>query len=98
MSVFSTVEMAPRDPILGQSEQFNLDPRPVKANPGVGLSFDDAGRLPLLGCVQAAEKAMLSPPSTRGYMPIDGIAPYDNAIKALVFVAHSEPLQSPHLA
>ncbi|MCW5232506.1 amino acid aminotransferase [Verminephrobacter eiseniae] len=98
MSVFSTVEMAPRDPILGQSEQFNLDTRPVKANLGVGVYFDDAGRLPLLACVQAAEKAMLSAPSTRGYLPIDGIAAYDNAVKALVFGADSEPVQSARVA
>ncbi|MCW5237058.1 amino acid aminotransferase [Verminephrobacter eiseniae] len=98
MSVFSTVEMAPRDPILGQSEQFNLDTRPVKVNLGVGVYFDDAGRLPLLACVRAAEKAILSAPSTRGYLPIDGIAAYDNAVKALVFGADSEPVQSARVA
>ena len=33
-SLFSTVEMAPRDPILGLNEQFNADPNPAKVNLG----------------------------------------------------------------
>ena len=94
MSLFSAVEMAPRDPILGLNEQFNADTRPTKVNLGVGVYFDDNGKLPLLQCVQAAEKAMMEKPSARGYLPIDGIAAYDNAVKALVFGADSEPVQS----
>src|SRR6218665_1716520 len=98
MSVFSTVEMAPRDPILGQSEQFNLDTRPVKANLGGGGYFDDAGRPPLLAWVQAAQRPMLSAPGPRGYLPRDGSAASDNAVKALVFGAGSEPVQSARVA
>ena len=55
MSMFSAVEMAPRDPILGLNEQFNADTNPAKVNLGVGVYFDDNGKLPLLQCVQAAE-------------------------------------------
>src|SRR2546429_4391124 len=43
-------------------------------NLGVGVYFDDNGKLPLLECVQAAEKAMMDKPTARGYLPIDGIA------------------------
>jgi len=98
MSLFSAVEMAPRDPILGLNEQFNADPNPNKVNLGVGVYFDDQGKLPLLHCVQAAEKAMMDKPSARGYLPIDGIAAYDSAVKGLVFGAHSEPVQSGRVA
>jgi uncharacterized OB-fold protein len=49
MSLFSAVEMAPRDPILGLNEQFNADTNPAKVNLGVGVYFDDNGKLPLLG-------------------------------------------------
>jgi aromatic-amino-acid transaminase len=56
--------------------------------------FDDNGKLPLLECVQAAEKTMMSHPSARGYLPIDGIAAYDTAVKHLVFGADSEPVTS----
>ncbi|MHB8948098.1 MAG: amino acid aminotransferase [Rhodoferax sp.] len=98
MSLFSAVEMAPRDPILGLNEQFNADTNPAKVNLGVGVYFDDNGKLPLLACVLAAEKAMMDAPKPHGYLPIDGIAAYDAAVKALVFGADSEPVTSGRVA
>ncbi len=98
MSLFSSVEMAPRDPILGLNEQFNADTNPNKVNLGVGVYFDDNGKLPLLQCVQAAEKTMMEKPTARGYLPIDGIVAYDAAVKALVFGAQSEPVTSGRVA
>nr|WP_295781166.1 amino acid aminotransferase [Rhodoferax sp.] len=98
MSLFSSVEMAPRDPILGLNEQFNADTNPAKVNLGVGVYFDDNGKLPLLQCVQAAEKTMMEKPTARGYLPIDGIVAYDNAVKGLVFGADSEPVTSGRVA
>jgi aromatic-amino-acid transaminase len=94
MSLFSAVEMAPRDPILGLNEQFNADTNPAKVNLGVGVYFDDNGKLPLLQCVQAAEKTMMDKPTARGYLPIDGIVAYDAAVKSLVFGVNSEPVTS----
>ena len=94
MSLFSAVEMAPRDPILGLNEQFNADTNPKKVNLGVGVYYDDNGKLPLLECVQTAEKAMMASPTARGYLPIDGIVAYDNAVKALVFGAESDVVKS----
>ena len=98
MSLFTAVEMAPRDPILGLNEQFNADPNPAKVNLGVGVYFDDNGKLPLLACVRAAEHAMMEAPTARGYLPIDGIAAYDAAVKGLVFGADSEPVKSGRVA
>jgi len=98
MSLFTAVEMAPRDPILGLNEQFAADTNPNKVNLGVGVYFDDNGKLPLLECVQSAEKAMMDKPSARGYLPIDGIAAYDAAVKSLVFGADSEPVTSGRVA
>ena len=98
MSMFSAVEMAPRDPILGLNEQFAADTNPHKVNLGVGVYYDDNGKLPLLQCVQLAEKAMMDKPAARGYLPIDGIAAYDSAVKNLVFGAESEPVKSGRVA
>jgi aromatic-amino-acid transaminase len=98
MSLFTAVEMAPRDPILGLNEQFAADTNPNKVNLGVGVYFDDNGKLPLLECVQSAEKAMMDKPTARGYLPIDGIAAYDAAVKSLVFGADSEPVSSGRIA
>ena len=98
MSLFTAVEMAPRDPILGFNEQFNADANPHKVNLGVGVYYDDEGKLPLLKCVQEAEKQMMEAPKARGYLPIDGIPAYDSAVKSLVFGAESEPVKSARVA
>ncbi|KQW36249.1 amino acid aminotransferase [Rhizobacter sp. Root404] len=97
-TLFAAVEMAPRDPILGLNEQFNADPNPAKVNLGVGVYFDDNGKLPLLECVQAAEKMMMEAPKARGYLPIDGIAAYDKAVQGLVFGADSEAVKAGRIA
>jgi len=81
MSLFSAVTMAPRDPILGLNEQFAADPNPHKVNLGVGVYFDDDGKLPLLQCVQSAEAALMAQPTPRGYLPIDGIPAYNAGVK-----------------
>lgn len=86
-SLFAAVEMAPRDPILGLNEQFNADPNPNKVNLGVGVYYDENGKLPLLACVAAAEKQLVEAAKPRGYLPIDGIAAYDKAVQGLVFGA-----------
>jgi aromatic-amino-acid transaminase len=97
-SLFSTLELAPRDPILGLNEQFNADPNPAKVNLGVGVYFDDKGKLPLLECVQQAEKMMMEAPKARGYLPIDGIAAYDKAVQGLVFGPDSAVLKDGRVA
>jgi aromatic-amino-acid transaminase len=97
-SLFADVVTAPRDPILGLNEQFNADPNPAKVNLGVGVYFDDAGKLPLLKCVSEAEKLIFQTAKPRGYLPIDGIAAYDQAVKGLVFGADSEVVRSGRVA
>ena len=98
MSLFAAVAMAPRDPILGLNEQFNADSNPNKVNLGVGVYYDDNGKLPLLACVAAAEAQMQAAPKPRGYLPIDGIAAYDTAVQGLVFGADSEVLKNKRVA
>ncbi len=98
MSLFSAVEMAPRDPILGLNEQFAADKSPHKVNLGVGVYFNEDGKLPLLDCVLQAEKTLMAKPVARGYLPIDGIAAYDTAVKALVFGSDSDAVKSGRVA
>lgn len=93
-SLFCAVVLAPRDPILGLTEQFNADPNPAKVNLGVGVYFDDAGKLPLLQCVREAEKMMMEAPKARGYLPIDGTTAYDKAVQGLVFGADSPAVEA----
>ncbi|AKU24550.1 amino acid aminotransferase [Massilia sp. NR 4-1] len=92
-SVFSAIEMAPRDPILGITEAFNADTNPAKINLGVGVYYDDNGKVPLLACVQKAEHLLIEQPTPRTYLPIEGLAAYDKAVQELVFGADSAVVQ-----
>ncbi|TWO67743.1 aspartate/tyrosine/aromatic aminotransferase [Caenimonas sedimenti] len=98
MSLFSAVEKAPNDPILGLNDQFGADENPRKVNLSVGVYYDETGKLPLLECVQRAERQMADAPKARGYLPIDGIAAYDSAVKNLVFGAGSDAVNSGRVA
>jgi len=89
MSLFSAVEMAPRDPILGLNEAFNADTRTDKVNLGVGVYCNEEGRIPLLRAVIEAETIRAAEHASRGYLPIDGIQAYDQAVQKLLFGADS---------
>ncbi|MBP5948425.1 amino acid aminotransferase [Pseudomonas iridis] len=93
MSLFSAVEMAPRDPILGLNEAFNADTRTTKVNLGVGVYCNEEGRIPLLRAVIEAETIRVAQHASRGYLPIDGIAAYDQAVQKLLF-GNDSPLIS----
>lgn len=88
-SLFSAIEMAPRDPILGVTEAYNADQNPAKTNLGVGVYYDDNGKVPLLECVKKAEAELAAKLAPRTYLPIDGLATYDRAVQELVFGAGS---------
>ena len=88
-SLFSSIEMAPRDPILGITEAYNADTNPAKVNLGVGVYTDDTGKVPLLECVKRAEAQLTTAAAPRSYLPIDGLASYDKQVQALVFGADS---------
>jgi aromatic-amino-acid transaminase len=92
--LFAAIEMAPRDPILGITEAFNADQHPEKSNLGVGVYYDDNGKVPLLGCVQKAESLLMEKLAPRTYLPIEGLAAYDKAVQELVFGANSEVVTS----
>ncbi len=92
-NLFSAIDMAPRDPILGITEAFNADPNPAKINLGVGVYYDDNGKVPLLSCVRQAEAILMEQLAPRTYLPIDGLAAYDKAVQELVFGADSGVIQ-----
>ena len=84
-SIFAAVEMAPRDPIFGLTEAYNAETRANKVNLGVGVYYDDNGKVPLLASVKAAERARLETMPPRGYQPIEGLAGYNQAVQKLLF-------------
>ena len=97
-SIFAAVEMAPRDPILGLNEAFAADSRADKANLGVGVYYDDSGKIPLLKAVATAEKARLEARPPRGYQPIDGNPAYNKGVQNLLFGADSPLLADGRVA
>lgn len=94
-SIFAAVELAPRDPILGLSEQFNADPNPSKVHLGIGIYFDDTGRIPLLQSVRAAETRIFERAEPRNYLPIDGIPGYNDGARRLL-LGQGSPLIADH--
>ena len=87
MSLFSNVQQAPPDAILGLTDQFKADKNPRKVNLGVGVYQDASGKLPLLRCVEEAERRLAAEPKAKGYLAIDGLPTYDQNVKELVFGA-----------
>ena len=84
-TLLAGLEMAPRDPILGVTEAYNTDTNPNKVNLGVGVYYDDNGKVPVLECVRRVEQKLAESPLPRNYLPIDGIPAYDRAVQELVF-------------
>jgi len=84
-TLLAGLEMAPRDPILGVTEAYNADANPDKVNLGVGVYYDDNGKVPVLECVRRVEQKLAESPQPRNYLPIDGIPAYDRAVQELIF-------------
>ena len=96
--MFEHVPAYPGDPILSLNEDFQQDPRQNKVNLSIGIYFDDAGALPVMGAVREAESALLGSIGPRPYLPMTGHAPYRDAAQALVFGADSDARASGRIA
>jgi aromatic-amino-acid transaminase len=90
--------MAPGDPILGLTETYLADTRPNKINLGVGIYVDEQGRIPLLPTVHEVEQALVAAGKPRGYLPIDGLAAYNQLTQQLLFGAESSLLAAGRVA
>ncbi|MCP5289218.1 MAG: aspartate/tyrosine/aromatic aminotransferase [Burkholderiaceae bacterium] len=86
------------DPILSLNEAFQKDPRPHKINLSIGIYFDDAGRLPVLGCVRDAEAQLLAEAAPKPYLPMEGSAAMRAAVQALLFGADHPALRAGRIA
>lgn len=85
---------APPDAILGLTEAFRADPRPIKVNLGVGVYMDDQGRTPILDSVKEAEKRLLANEKTKSYLPIEGGPAYAKGVQGLLFGEGHEAILS----
>jgi len=96
--MFEHVDAYAGDPILTLNEAFGKDPRPHKINLSIGIYFDDAGKLPVMGAVRTAEAAMLQTIGARPYQPMEGAANYRQAVQQLLFGADHEAVKSGRIA
>ena len=55
MTLFASVQLAPKDPIFGLTEAYVADQRADKVSLGVGVYYTDEGKVPLLKAVINAE-------------------------------------------
>ena len=83
--IFSQVELAPADPILGLTDAFKADPREDKVNLGVGIYKDESGKTPILKAVKLAEEKLLATEKTKSYLGMEGVQAYNGAVQTLLF-------------
>ncbi|CAG9466216.1 unnamed protein product [Pedinophyceae sp. YPF-701] len=95
--LWSHVEMAPRDPILGVTEMWKADTNPEKINLGVGAYRNDDGQPVVLDSVRLAEQKIAGKEFME-YLPIGGYGPFVQESIKLAYGAGSEPIQSGRVA
>ncbi|WP_165090920.1 aromatic amino acid transaminase [Neisseria yangbaofengii] len=83
--MYQHIELYPGDPILSLVEVYNNDARPGKVNLGIGIYFDDEGKMPVLQSVRQAEVKRAAEPRTNPYLPMEGLAAYREAVQHLLF-------------
>ena len=92
--MFQHVEAYPGDPILSLNEAFGKDPRTNKINLSIGIYFDDAGKIPMLPSVRAAEHKVVADAGARPYLPMEGAANFRTAVQELLFGADSAAVKA----
>jgi len=85
--IFTQVELAPADPILGLTDAFKADTRTEKVNLGVGIYKDESGSTPILKSVKLAEEKLLTTENSKSYLGIEGVQAYNRVVQELLFGA-----------
>ncbi|QZY94563.1 amino acid aminotransferase [Pantoea dispersa] len=97
--MFQNVDAYAGDPILSLMETFKQDPRDHKVNLSIGLYYNEAGIIPQLQAVAAAEERLQAQPHQASlYLPMEGLGPYRNAIAPLLFGKEHPTLQAGRIA
>lgn len=92
--MFAHIEPYGGDPILTLNENFQKDPREGKINLSIGIYFDDAGRIPVMGVVQEAERRMAANVGPKPYLPMEGLAAFRSGVQNLLFGADHAALKA----
>lgn len=85
MPLFDALQPQALDPIMAGFLAFGADTRADKINLGVGMYYNEEGRIPVMGVVQAAEAAVAPTIKSWAYLQPDGLPALREATKRLVF-------------
>eukprot|EP00798_Chlamydomonas_sp_ICE-L_P027357 gene27357-4658_t len=96
-SFMSKVPNAPKDPILGITENFLKDPSPQKMNLGVGAYRDDDGKPVVLPSVREAEKRV-SGTHFMEYLPIQGLKEFNSESIKLAYGENADVIKNKQVA
>lgn len=91
--MFEHIDYYAGDPILGLMDKFAADTNPDKVNLGVGVYYDEDGKLPVLECVKTAEQRIADPISPRPYLPMAGLPGHRKGCQELLFGKNAQILQ-----
>jgi len=91
--MFERIDYYAGDPILGLMDKFAADTNPDKVNLGVGVYYDEDGKLPVLECVKTAEERIADPISPRPYLPMSGLPGHRKGCQELLFGKNAQILQ-----
>jgi aspartate aminotransferase len=81
--MFSELQPAPADPILGLMARFREDTRAERIDLGVGVFRDASGRTPIMRAVRAAEQLRFAEEDTKVYQGMAGDPAFNAQIQAL---------------
>lgn len=96
--MYKHVEAYPGDPILSLMEDFLKDPREKKVNLGIGLYYDNDGKIPVLKSVKTAIDRVTGNLTPRTYLPMEGPEVYRTEVQRLVFGADNDAVKSGRIA
>lgn len=85
MSLFDGLKPQALDPIMAGFQEFAADKRPDKVNLGVGMYYDEDGRIPILEVVKVADERLAGEVASWGYLLPDGLPALREAAKRLTF-------------
>ena len=97
--MFAHVESYDGAPIPSLMETFGKDPRTDKVNLSIGLYYDAVGHIPRLDtAVRAQHEIDAGEQKACVYLPMEGLAPYRQAIQNLLLGAENPLLQAGRVA
>ncbi|MFD0849761.1 amino acid aminotransferase [Sphingosinicella xenopeptidilytica] len=88
--MFSDLAAPKADPILGLTKLFADDTSPDKVDLGIGVYKDEAGEVPVLATVKAAERWLAETQTSKRYLSSAGNDAFNSATRALLFGAGTD--------